>query len=63
MEDPPKLKTTVDHPSIIAQKRNSRTNLVLQAQLSINGGQGALNNYNPYETINETPTNVALQTK
>jgi len=35
---------------------------LIQAQLSIGGGPA--NNYNPYETINETPTNnTALQTK
>jgi hypothetical protein len=35
---------------------------LIQAQLSIGGGPA--NNYNPYETINETPTNTtALQSK
>ena len=61
MEDSTKVKSTVEHPSIIAQKRNSRTNLVIQAQLSVGGPSS--NMYNPYETINETPTNIALQAK
>jgi hypothetical protein len=54
-----KLKQTVEHPSIIAQKRNSRTNIVIQAQLSSNNGEKAAT-YNPYETINETPSNSAI---
>jgi hypothetical protein len=40
---------------------------LIQAQLSQGGGSGGggpSNNYNPYETINETPTNsTALQSK
>lgn len=53
----------IEHPSIITQKRNSRTNVIAGIQQenpkTITTDIGAVKStYNPYETIKDTPTHI-----